>query len=100
MASSFKLQAVWLVACSLWLVARCLPAPIPGEKVAQQLQAVGVAFLGVELYRENIIPRHRAGKGYSVLRLAGNDIPRRRPCVEAVHKIESRGIVNPAPKGM
>src|SRR5262245_61941892 len=44
---------------------------LPGNEVGEQLQSGRMAFLGMELYRENVIARHSAGKGEAVFGARG-----------------------------
>jgi hypothetical protein len=58
-------------------------------KFFSKLQAVAGAFLGVELNREDIIPRHRTGKGQAVFGGAGHQLALGRLHAIAVHEIEA-----------
>src|SRR5260370_16940857 len=71
---------------------------IPVEEVGEEPQARNIAFFRVELYRKNIIPCHRAGKGDAVVGGAPyqRDLPRLRKV--AVDKIEPAALLHPRPQ--
>src|SRR6266705_5345242 len=78
--------------------ARGLPmedSGIPVEKVGEEPKTGGMAFFWMELYRKNVIPCHRAGKGDSVVRRALHQasLPRLREV--AVHEIEPAAVSDP-----
>src|SRR5688500_10116758 len=64
----------------------------PAHEVGQELQAGGLAFLGMELDGKNVIPGHRAGKGLAVHRGRGAQpgVARRR--IVAVHEVEAAAV--------
>ena len=65
---------------------------MPAHEVAEQPQAGLGALLGVELDGEDVIPRHRTGKGDAIHRRAGDDVGPRRLDVIAVHEIEAAAV--------
>src|SRR5882672_2792461 len=73
---------------------------IPVEEVGEQPQARNIAFFRVELYRKNIIPCHRAGKGDAVLGGAPyqRGLPRLRKV--AVDEIEPAAVLDARPQGV
>src|SRR5688572_14764089 len=72
----------------------------PAHEVGEELQAGGLAFLGVELDGKNIIPCNRAGKGRAVHRSCGGQRRIARRGIVAVHEIEAAAVRNAGPKGM
>src|SRR5687768_4887328 len=72
----------------------------PAHEVGEELQAGGLAFLGMELDGKNIIPCDGAGKGRAVDRSRGRErrIARRR--IVAMHEIEAAAVGNARPKGV
>src|SRR5712692_7911059 len=73
---------------------------IPVEEVGEQPQARSIAFFRVELYRKNIIPCHRAGKGDAVV--GGTPYQRRLPSLRkvAVDEIEPAAVLDARPQGV
>src|SRR3954464_8363028 len=72
----------------------------PANEVGEQLQACGLAFFRVELYGENIIAGHRAGKGHPVDARASGDGGVRGGRKVAVDEVKAASIADPRPKGM
>src|SRR5688572_25506467 len=70
----------------------------PAHEVGQELQAGGLAFFGVELDGEDVIPGHGAGKGRAVdgARRGERGIAGRR--IVAVHEVKAAAIRNARPK--
>src|SRR6266852_1477683 len=73
---------------------------IPVEEVGEQPQARNIAFFRVELYRKNIIPCHRAGKGEAVV--GGTPYQRGLPRLRkvAVDEIEPAAVLDARPQGV
>src|SRR6266849_9027151 len=73
---------------------------IPVEEVGEQPQARNIAFFRVELYRKNIIPCHRTGKGEAVV----GGAPYQRRLVRlrkvAVDEIEPGAVLDARPQGV
>src|SRR6267142_2625860 len=69
----------------------------PAHEVGQELQAGGLAFLGVELDGKNIIPGHGAGKGHTIhaSRRGERALCRRR--IVAVHEVEAALVADSRP---
>src|SRR5438105_4814002 len=76
-----------------------LPLGIPVGEVAEELEAGGGAFLGVEPRRENVIAGDCRGKGGTVARLAGGNGALGRRAVIAVHEIEAAAVGDAVPEG-
>src|SRR5689334_9625108 len=73
---------------------------VPVQEVAVQREAVGGAFLGMELGRENIIASERRGKASAVVGFAGAAPRIGRPRAVAVHEVEPGAIGDARPERM
>src|SRR5664279_1340750 len=69
----------------------------PVEEVAIQRQTMSGALFGMELRRENVIPRQRRGKAAAVVGFARTVALIRRADVIAVHEIEVGAVGNACP---
>src|SRR6478735_8604151 len=72
----------------------------PVQEVAIEPQTEVRALLGVELSRENVIPRHRRGKAGAVLGGAGAVAGVRRRREETVHEVEPALVRDARPQRM
>src|SRR5678815_877012 len=73
---------------------------VPVKEVAVEREAVGGAFLRVELGRENIIARQRRGKARAVVGLSSAVVRIGGPHAVAVDEIEPGPIGNAGPEWM
>src|SRR5258706_15475810 len=71
---------------------------IPGGEVAKEREPRVAALLGMELRRENIIPRDGRGKGIGIVRLSRGDRTLGRLAIEAVHEIEPARVLDALPQ--
>src|SRR6185295_1726910 len=71
---------------------------VPVQEVAVQREAVGGAFLRMELGRENIIASQRRGKASAVVGFAGAVPGVGRPRAVAVYEIEPGAVRNAGPE--
>src|SRR4051812_22025072 len=71
---------------------------IPVDEVGEEPQAGGLAFFGMELYRENIIPCHCAGKGQPVARHALHHLGLLRLGEVAVDEVEAGVVLDARPE--
>src|SRR6185369_4928847 len=62
---------------------------IPVDEIVQQLESGGVAFLRVELYRKNILPRYSAAEGEAIVRLAAHHGAFPGDGVVGMHEVEA-----------
>src|SRR3990167_5786729 len=84
----------------LALDAAHLPAPIPGGEILQQLQAVGMALLRVELHGETRAIGQRRGEILAVMAATNHLLGIAGLDVVAVHEVEARQIRNIVPQRM
>src|SRR5256885_12493553 len=66
----------------------------PAHEVGEELQAGGLAFLGVELNGKNIIPGHGAGKGHAVQASRRREHAFGGRRIVAVHGIEAAPVAD------
>src|SRR6185295_16863447 len=69
----------------------------PAHEVGEELQAGGLAFLGMELDGKNIIPGYGAGKGRAVHAGRRDQRAVRGRGIVAVHEIEARAVRDALP---
>src|SRR5262245_55958067 len=70
----------------------------PVHEVGEELQAGGLAFFGVELDGEDVIPCHGAGKGRAVVRRRRDERAVGRRRIVAVHEVEAAAVGDALPE--